>query len=94
MTQYSKQSPYSKSVITGDYLNLMTPRTVVEDSSDNSYAIESQYHMRPDLLAYKLYGNSRYWWLFSARNKDILIDPIQDFKTGTTIRIPKLNNVR
>jgi hypothetical protein len=94
MTQYSKQSPYSKSVITGDYLNLMTPRTVIEDSNDDSYSIESQYNMRPDLLAYKLYGNSRYWWLFSARNKDILIDPIQDFKTGTTIRIPKLNNVR
>tara|TARA_X000000950_G_scaffold75847_1_gene94895 strand:- start:2103 stop:2387 length:285 start_codon:yes stop_codon:yes gene_type:complete len=94
MTQYNKQSPYSKSVITGDYLNLMTPRTVIEDSNDDSYAIESQYNMRPDLLAYKLYGNSRYWWLFSARNKDILIDPIQDFKTGTTIRIPKLNNVR
>jgi hypothetical protein len=72
----------------------MTPRTVIEDPNDDSYSIESQYNMRPDLLAYKLYGNSRYWWLFSARNKDILIDPIQDFKTGTTIRIPKLNNVR
>lgn len=94
MTQYNKQSPYSKSVITGDYLNLMTPRTVIEASSDASYTIESQYNMRPDLLAYKLFGSSKYWWLFSARNKDTLIDPIQDFKTGTTIRIPKLNNVR
>ena len=94
MTQYSKQSPYSKSVITGDYLNLMTPRTVIEDPKDDSYTIGSQYNLRPDGVAYKLYGNSRYWWLFSARNKDILIDPIQDFKTGTTIRIPKLNNVR
>jgi len=94
MSQYTKQSPYSKSVITGDYLNLMTPRVVIEDPSDESYIITSEYNMRPDLLAYKLYGNSRYWWLFSMRNKDTLIDPIQDFKTGTAIRIPKLNNVR
>jgi len=94
MSQYTKQSPYSKSVITGDYLNLMTPRTVVNDPSDEIYVITSEYNMRPDLLAYKLYGNSRYWRLFSMRNKDTLIDPIQDFKTGTTIRIPKLNNVR
>ncbi len=94
MAIYSKQSPYAKSVITGDYLNIMTPRAVVKDPTDESYMITSEYNMRPDLLAYKLYGNSRYWWLFSARNKDTLIDPIQDFKTGTVIRIPKLNNVR
>ena len=49
--------------------------------------------MRPDLLAYDRYGSSRYWWLFAMRNKDIIIDPIQDFKTGITIRIPKLENV-
>jgi|TARA_B100001093_G_scaffold465155_1_gene482621 hypothetical protein len=94
MSQYSKQSPYSKSKITGDYLNLMTPRYVVQDPTDESFTITSQYDMRPDLLAYELYGNSRYWWIFSMRNKDELIDPIQDFKTGTTIKLPKLDNVR
>jgi hypothetical protein len=50
--------------------------------------------MRPDLLSYHIYGSSKYWWLFAVRNKNIIIDPIQDFKAGVTIRIPKLENVR
>jgi len=50
--------------------------------------------MRPDLLAFEKYGSSRYWWLFAMRNKNIITDPIQDFRAGVTIRIPKIENVR
>ena len=91
---YSSNSPYSKTPIKGDYLDIMTPREVLHDSGDETYTIESQYHMRPDLLSYKKYGSSKYWWMFAMRNKDALIDPIQDFKAGTTIKIPKIENLR
>jgi len=91
---YNKSSPYAKTYVVGDYLDIMSPRAVIQDSSDETYTIESQYHMRPDLLAYQKYGSSKYWWMFAMRNKDTLIDPIQDFKTGTTIKIPKIENLR
>jgi len=91
---YSKSSPYAKTYVVGDYLDIMAPRAVIQDSSDETYTIESQYHMRPDLLAYQKYGSSKYWWMFAMRNKDTLIDPIQDFKAGTTIKIPKIENLR
>jgi hypothetical protein len=32
--------------------------------------------------------------LFALRNKDTIIDPIQDFRAGIVIRIPKIENVR
>jgi|TARA_B100000073_G_scaffold55330_1_gene40929 hypothetical protein len=91
---YNKNSPYAKTYVVGDYLDVMTPRVVIQDSNDETYTIESQYHMRPDLLAYQKYGSSKYWWMFAIRNKDTLIDPIQDFKAGTTIKIPKIENLR
>ncbi len=91
---YSKSSPYAKTYVVGDYLDIMAPRAVIQDSSDETYTIESQYHMRPDLLAYQKYGSSKYWWMFAMRNKDTLIDPIQDFKAGITIKIPKIENLR
>ena len=94
MADYNKQSPYSKTSTVGDYLDIMTERSVINDRSDETYVIESRYDMRPDLLAYDLFGSSRYWWLFALRNKDTIIDPIQDFRTGVVIRIPKISNVR
>ena len=94
MAKYNKQSPYSKTNTRGDYLDVMTQRSVVNDRTDETYTIESKYDMRPDLLAYDRFGSSRYWWLFAMRNKNTIIDPIQDFRAGVTIRIPKIENVR
>ena len=46
------------------------------------------------LKDFNKYGSSKYWWMFAMRNKDTLIDPIQDFKAGITIKIPKIENLR
>ena len=51
MANYSEQSPYSKTNIQGDYLDIMKHRTVALDETDEAYTIESKYSMRPDLLA-------------------------------------------
>ena len=45
--------------------------------------------MRPDLLAYDLYGEVNLWWVFAQRNMDTLQDPIFDFVPGVQIYIPK-----
>ena len=94
MFKYNSASPYSKTTVRGDYLDIMDPRLVLYDETDQYYKIEPKYHMRPDLLSYAKYGTVQYWWIFTQRNKNILIDPIQDFKSGTSIRIPKLKNIR
>ena len=49
---------------------------------------------RPDLLAYDIYKDSRLWWVFAMRNKEILQDPVYDFVPGQVIYIPKLTNIR
>ena len=48
MAQYNKQSPYSKTSTVGDYLDVMTHRSIVHDRDDETYIIEAKYNMRPD----------------------------------------------
>jgi hypothetical protein len=45
--------------------------------------------MRPDLLAYDLYNDSKLWWVFSQRNPNTLKDPLFDFVLGTWIYLPQ-----
>jgi len=34
------------------------------------------------------------WWVFALRNPNVIEDPIFDMLTGTTIYIPKKENLR
>ena len=93
MADYSSTSPYSETGMTGDYLDILNPRTLTAELDDQSYTIERTYAYRPDLLAYDLYGSPRLWWVFVQRNPDQLEDPIYDFKPGVTIQLPKKENL-
>jgi hypothetical protein len=47
------------------------------------------YQFRPDLLAYDLYSDARLWWIFAARNPNILgPDPYFNMVTGLQIYVP------
>lgn len=61
--------------------------------NDQEYKVGHAFEERPDLLAFKLYGNSRLWWVFALRNPDELKDPIRDFKSGLTIFVPSKESV-
>ena len=87
---YSKSSPWANTpIVDNRYLGNFEIRPVPAESDDFLYTIETQYTHRPDLLAYDLYGDVNLWWVFMNRNPDVLIDPIFDFRTGTSIRLPQ-----
>lgn len=89
MANFHKQTSYYKSTpVTEFYLDLWNPIEVPTSVYDEEYVIESNYNERPDLLAADRYGSPRLWWIFAMANKDILIDPISDFRSGVTITIP------
>jgi len=89
MATYSSTSPWYKTPIKNNYLNLLTIRPVSAESDDYLYTIEAQYAYRPDLLAYDLYGTSNLWWIFIQRNLNVIQDPILDFVPGKQIYICK-----
>ena len=93
MADYSNTSPYADTGETGDYLDVLNPRTITAEQDDQSYTIERTYAYRPDLLVYELCRSPRLWWAFAQRNPDQIEDPIYDFKPGVTIKLPKKENL-
>lgn len=94
MAQYNNRSPWFKTPIIQDYLDILKIRPVAAELSDYLYTIEVQYTHRPDLLAFDLYGDPTLWWVFIQRNLDVLQDPIFDFVPGTQIYIPQFSKLK
>jgi hypothetical protein len=91
MALYPPTSPYfTTDIVNGQFLDIMTNRQIISDPSDVYWQITPVYNLRPDLLAYDLYNDSRLWWVFAQRNPNKLKDPLFDFVQGASIYIPKL----
>ena len=95
MASYGTTSPYYQTpVINGAYLGVMVNRSLPAISTDVYWLITPVYNLRPDLLAYDLYTDSRLWWVFAQRNPNTLVDPLFDFTTGTGIYLPTLSTIQ
>jgi len=90
-TSYGQASPYYNTPFfeNGKFLDLLNYRVIPKLVDDILTPIPANYDLRPDLFANDLYGDSRLWWVFAARNPNTLIDPLWDFTTGTLIYLPK-----
>lgn len=91
---YPATSPYAITPQTAGGIGRYVHRTIPAHSQDAVYTIEAKYNLRPDLLAYDLYGSEDYWWVFCVRNMNHLRDPIWDFKTGVTIVLPPKTHIQ
>ncbi len=89
MADYSADSPYYKTEMFGNYLDVLNRRPISANPQDQQLIINATYEYRPDLLANDLYDNPKLWWVFAARNPNAIKDPIWDMKRGLTIFLPK-----
>lgn len=94
MAVYRSTSSYSDTPLSDYYLDVMVNRPIPKLADDVTFTINETYQYRPDLLAYDLYNDADLWWVFAQRNPNVLINPLLDFKVGTTIFIPKLTTLR
>lgn len=93
MISYASSSPYYATKITNNVLGTFVKRTFSFEADDILYRIEPEYEHRPDLLAADLYNDSALWWVFAARNPNIIKDPVFDFVPGRQIYLPKQTNL-
>ena len=89
MATYDATSPYYTTGYSKFFLDVMQNRPIPKLNDDLLFKINLTYQYRPDLLAFDLYGDSALWWVFRARNPNVIDDPIFDFQAGVTIMIPK-----
>lgn len=93
MVEYSKTSPYHATTMYGQFLDIINYREISKLPDDVYYEIDRIYSNRPDLLAFDLYGDANLWWVFAARNPNVIRDPIFDFLPGVRIYIPKKTTI-
>lgn len=86
---YPPTSPYCNTdTVNGKFLDIMVNRPIPAMLTDVYWEITAGYDLRPDMLAFDLYGDSKLWWVFASRNPNRLKDPFFDFVTGTGIYLP------
>ena len=88
MPTFSKTSPYYNTQQFGRFLDVWNYRPIPKNTSDITYVIDSIYEHKPQLLAHDLYNDATLWWVFASRNPNVLVDPLFDFTTGTSIFLP------
>jgi hypothetical protein len=89
--KYKSSSNYSDTVQTYKYLDLYNPKLNINNLSQETYEleIENKFDRRPDLLAFELFKDANLWWVLVHYNRDLLKDPINDFRAGLNIVVPK-----
>jgi hypothetical protein len=93
MSSFNKSGPYARTEIVNGYLDIINFIDIPVQDNDIQFTITSLYMHRPDLLAYDVYQDSQLWWVFAARNKDVIKDSIYDFVPGQVIYLPKLTTI-
>ena len=93
-SQYRGDSFYANTKTVDFYLGVWNDDINLSIVGDTTVEIHSKYNLRPDLMAYDLYGSPNYWWVFALKNKDTLIDPVEDFETGLRITVPSKNGIK
>ena len=90
---YDRSSLYFKTGFTSGFLDVAKFPNIPKLADDVVMEINKTYQFRPDLLAYDLYGNSNFWWVFALRNPNTIKDPVFDMRPGTKIYIPKKTTI-
>lgn len=94
MAIYASTSPYFATPKNGIYLTTWVNRPIPKKVDDLLFKIDTTYNLRPDLLAYDLYGDAGLWWVFAQRNPNTLTDPLGDFRAGVQIYLPKIDTLK
>jgi len=85
---YKRNSHLRETRIVNGYTALYNPSVTPDYSRTFEFTITQKYVKRPDLLAYDLYGDAHFWWLFPIYNPNALLDPINDFTLETSLLVP------
>jgi len=93
-TLYSKSSPYYATSTVNGHLDILNLRDIPAAADDVLYIVPQVYSLRPDLMAYDLYGDEKLWWVFAVRNKDVIQDSIYDMLAGQRIYLPTTNTLK
>jgi hypothetical protein len=62
--RYSQTSPYKTTGTNENALDILNLRSITKYPDDIIFEINNIYALRPDKLAFDLYGDAGLWWVF------------------------------
>lgn len=75
-----------------EFLVLRQPLNLEPAEGDIYVTINQELLQRPDLIAYRAYGDRELWWVIYEFNN--ISDPLFELKLGQIIRLPELQRVQ
>jgi hypothetical protein len=96
----SDKKKYSRIIQGGEYersgskISFWSKRTdILKNQNDDIeiFELPLQYHKRPDLLAYDLYGRSDLMWVILQYNS--IVDIEEEFIAGANLKLPSRSRV-
>lgn len=91
---YPRSSPYHHTKQTSWAIGRYSHRRVPPHVEDQPFEVKPRHEHRPDLLSQELYGTPAYFWVFTARNINLMRHPIWDLKNGMTIMVPSASFIK
>ena len=91
VVEYKRNSNLRNTQVGQNYLGHYVPPFDIDFVETTEMEITQKYARRPDIMAYDLYDDAKFWWIFTLFNRNNIVDPINDFKLGMRIRVPSIN---
>ena len=96
MANFKEFSRYSGRIIDenrakNNFLKLRESLDLTEDAGDDFVEVTDELRKRPDLLAWRAYGDHSLWWVIYEFNE--IRDPLFEITIGQILRIPQKNRV-
>lgn len=96
MANFKTNTRYTNGVVTKnraqkDFLVLRRSLNLPEADGDVFVVVSQEDEKRPDLVAFKAYGDSSLWWVIYEFNG--IRDPFFDLRQGMLLRIPEIQRV-
>lgn len=91
---YPPSSPYAVTLQTKWHIGPYVHRRIPRSSKDKAVTLKAHHQYRPDVLSQELYGTPSLWWVFMARNMNVIRDPLNDFTVGKVIFAPSYETLK
>jgi hypothetical protein len=56
------------------------------------YQLDSYEAFRPDIISYRIYNTTSYWWILMKYNN--IIDPLEELVPGLILKVPDASDIR
>ena len=73
------------------YFGIWRAPKIIENNPVSLHRVSIEEQGRPDLIAYRVYGNPSWFWVISSRNGILL--PIRELTTGMLLVCPHKDDV-